>query len=70
VRRLRREVRALGVPRAGQLVIGYWHAGSTETSYAVSADHDRVRDESAVMLPEDTALTGDALAHLFSGGTR
>lgn len=70
VRRLRREVRALGVPRSGQLVIGYWHAGSTETSYAVSSDHDRVRDESSVMLPEDAALTGDALAHLFSGGAR
>lgn len=67
VRRLRREVRALGVPRSGQLVIGYWHAGSTETSYAVAADHDRVRDESSVQLPGGAALTRDALAHLFAG---
>jgi len=48
-------------------MIGYWHQGRTETAYADSSNHDRVADESMVMLDAESALAGDSLRVLLAG---
>ena len=68
VRAVRQHVRSLGVPRHNQLIIGYWHAGSAEPTYARTAHNDRVADESSVCLPEVGDLRADAVARLLAGG--
>ena len=67
VREFRRKVREIGVPRKNQLIIGYWHQGRTETSYADSSNHDRVSDESMVMLDAHSPLAEDSLRALLAG---
>lgn len=70
VRAVRKHVRFLGVPRRNQLIIGYWHLGRTETAYSVADNHDRVRDESSVTLPESVELRDDSLSKLLAGFSR
>lgn len=67
IREIRKRARGLGVPRRNLLIIGYWHSGRNETAYADSSDHDRVFDESKVMLGNDGALAEDTLRSLFAG---
>ena len=67
VREVRRHVRALGLPRENQLIIGYWHRGATETAYAEASSNDRVPDESRVSLPEGSRLRPDSMGRLLAG---
>ncbi len=68
VRDLRKRVRSLGVPRRNLLIIGYWHQGATETAYADSPNHDRVSDESMVMLDSHAPLAKDSVRSLLARG--
>lgn len=50
VRFARKHLRALGMDRKHHLIIGYWHRGMNESSYASDSDHDRVKGELVVEL--------------------
>lgn len=47
----RRHLRERGFNKKSQLIIGYWHKGLDESSYAGKSDHDRVKDEQQVQIP-------------------
>ena len=61
VRDMRKDLRERGVPRRNQLIIGYWHAGRAESEYSAESNHDRVADESMIVIPEASALAADSL---------
>ncbi|WP_127782545.1 siderophore-interacting protein [Rhodococcus sp. X156] len=49
----RKHLKDKGFDRRRQLVIGYWHKGWDEVTYARTTDHDRVDDELTVDQPAE-----------------